>query len=361
METTTETLPALMPAREHDLSTAVQAMQDVKFKIPGDIVNRATSTLPDDQRSAIRWLHAYGAENNLTLAELGHIVRYDASTLHRVFHGKYEGNLANVCKEITEGLRLAEARNKGKKLEFITTALARRIWKYCDACLEFQRIGYIFGESQIGKTVALLKYQQDHNHGSTIYVRMTAGGATTNFLAVLARALRISPQQREKDLIRRIIEAFDDRMLLIVDEVHQCCLRSSILIGGRTIEFIRELFDLTGCGVVLIGTPVFEEEMESGRFAKLLQQIKRRRLPKLKLPSTPSADDLNIFAKAYGLTPAEGEFADLQKEVLRDEALGMWLTILRMAAKLAAKQKKSLAWPHVRAAYNFLRTYESNS
>lgn len=340
-------------------SQAIIAMNERRFKIPGDVVNRATADLPDDQRSAIRWLHAHASENDLSLDAIAKLIRYDASTIHRVFHGKYEGALDRVCKEIEDCKRLIEERAKGKRLDFVETALARKIWKYCDACLEFQRVGFVLGESQIGKTSALLKYQETHNHGSTIYARMPAGGALTNFLAVLAKALRISPQQREKELIRRIIESFDDRMLLIVDEVHQTALRSSVLIGGRTVEFLREIYDLSGCGLVLCGTRVFEEEMESGKFSKLLLQMKRRRLPKLMLPSTPSSDDLDAFAKAYGLPPAEGEFAELQQCVVRDEALGMWLTILRMAAKLASKQKKPIAWSHVRAAHNFLRTYES--
>jgi DNA transposition AAA+ family ATPase len=332
------------------------------LKIPGDTVNRATADLPDDQRSLIRRLHAHGLEHGLGLKELGEFVRYDSSTLWRIFNGKYEGgNIAKVCDEIAAAFKLWDTRAQGKKMPFIETSLSRKLWSYYDACLEFQRIGFVIGSSQIGKTVNSLKYQAEHNHGSTIYVRMPTGGSMTMFLSTLARALRIPTQQKEKELIHRIISSFDDRMMLLVDEAHQCCLRRSITIGGRTIEFIRELFDASGCAVVFLGTDVFKDEMETGHLSGLLTQIKRRRMPLLHLPDAPTKADLNTFAKAYGLAPADGPALTLQTDMIRDEALGMWLTLLRMASKHAAKRQEPMAWKHVLAAAAFLKTMESSN
>lgn len=330
-----------------------------RFKIPGDVVNRATADLPDDQRSSIRWLHAHAADNDLNLAEVGKLIRYDESTMHRVFNGKYEGNMANICREITAFKELYEERAKGRKLDFTETRLTRRIWKLCAAALEYQRICYIFGETQTGKTTALIHYRNSHNHGETIYVRMPTGGHMVHFLEAMAVALRMSPQQREKELRRRIIEAIDDRMLLIVDEAHQCL--SGTGESGRALrplEFIREIHDLTGCGVVICGTNVFRDEMDRGKHAGILKQCKRRRLIALQLSPTPTNEDLATFAAAYGLKPAEGEYLKLQTEVIREEALGMWLTLLRMGAKLAVKQNKTMTWDHVVRAHEGLRALE---
>jgi DNA transposition AAA+ family ATPase len=333
---------------------------DRRFKIPGDTVNKATADLDDRHRSAVRWLHAHASEQDLSLEEVGKLVRYDGSTMHRLFHGKYEGSLDNVCKEIEQFRALHEERARGRKLPFIETNLAKKIWKYCDACLEFQRIGFIIGDSQIGKTTALAKYQQDHNHGQTIYVRMPAGGVRGIFLVTLATALRINPRAPEKDMIRRIMECFDDRMLLVIDEVHQTVIRENSMLGVRTIELIREIYDNTGCGVVLCGTHVFDREMEVGRFQQVFLQLKRRRLAKLTLPASPSVADLNTFSRAYGLAPAEGDALKLQTEMIREEALGMWLCLLRMGAKIASKRGKPMAWGHVLAAHEGLKSLEGN-
>lgn len=340
---------------------SLEAARERKFRVPGDVVNKATADLPDEQRSAIRWLHAHAAERDLTLAELAGVIRYDESTLHRVFNGKYEGSLANVVKEVEDFRRLWEERSKGRKLGFIETSLARKTWKVCGAALEYQRIGFIFGDTQIGKTVALLKYRDDHNHGSTIYVSVPTGGSCSLFLAALAKALRISSQQKDKELIRRIMEAFDDRMLLIVDEAHQCLYSKGEARGARTIEFIRELFDARKCGVVICGTNVFRDEMETGRFASILKQVKRRRLVALQLPSTPTTEDLSTFAKAYSLAPATGEALNLQTEVIRDEGLGFWLTLLRMAAKVASEKRAAMSWSAVIRAHAGLKELEGGA
>ncbi|MCX8156177.1 MAG: ATP-binding protein [Verrucomicrobiae bacterium] len=346
------------PTNQPPESTPLTMMHTRRFRVPGDIVNRSTSDLPDEQRSLIRWLHAHAAENDLSIDDLAKLVRYDASTLHRVFHGKYDGNLSRVCDEIKAFKALHEERNKGRRLGFIETALARKIWRVCDAALEFQRIAVIIGDSQTGKTAALERYREDHNHGSTIYVRCPTSGTLRLFLDEMARAMRISPNLVKHDLMERLLRSFDDRMLLIVDEIHQCCYgRADSAL--RTIEFIREIHDRTKCGVVLCGTSVFDEEMESGRFSRILAQTKRRRLCKLMLPNSPSAEDLNAFAAAYGLPPATGQHAKLQADIIRTEALGMWLCILRMAAKIAAKRKEKMNWDHVSAAHAGLRSLET--
>lgn len=332
-----------------------------RYKISGDLVNQATADLPDDQRGAVRWLHAYAAEHDRSIDDLARDIRYDASTVHRVLNGKYEGNLENVCKEILAFKALYEQRSIGRKLQRIETALTKRIWKVCDAALQYQRIAFIIGETQVGKTEALTWYRDSHNHGSTIYVTVPTGGTLGAFLVNFATALRINPQAREKELRRRIMAAVDDRMLVIVDEVHRVIRASGNSTRSlETIEFLRELFDDTHCGMVLCATNVFRAAMdEQSGMSEILKQTKRRRLCTLQLPDRPTVEDLNTFAEAYGLAPAREEALQLQTEVVRDEALGMWLTLLRMAAKVANQRQKKMTWDHVIAAHAGLRSLEA--
>lgn len=351
---TTATAVSTEPTDES--TPGVAAMQARRFRIPGDEVNRATADLPDEQRSAIRWFHAHAAENDLSLNDLGQLVRLSGTTMSLVFRGKYEAKLDGVVSAILDYKRLLEKRQTGRKLAFIPNALTQRIWAACEAALEFQRMVCIWGDSQIGKSVALLAYRDAHNHGQTIYVRMPTPCSMTHFLAELAEALRISPQQKEKELRRRILSAFDDRMLLIVDECHQAMFNRRR--GNHPLEFIRELHDRRGCGVVLCGTNVFRDEMERGYLADIMRQTKRRRLCALQLPDRPTRGDLNTFAQAYGLPPATGEARKLEYDMIQEEALGMWLTLLRMGAKIANQRGQKFDWPHVLAAHAGLRELE---
>jgi len=352
----------LLPAAKITAEPQAKAVVVRNFRIPGDVVNRATADLPDDQRSAIRWLHHYAIEHDLSLADLGRKLRYDSTTLHRVFHGRYEGNLSNVCREITDFRRLEEERNNVRPLTFIATALSKRIWQVCDASLEFQRIAFIFGDTQIGKTAALKEYARRRNHGSIIYVEMPTGGYISHFTAVLAGALRIGTNDREREIRRRIISAFDDRMMLIVDEVHRTIRQSGRSAAGlQSIDFLRELFDAARCGMVLCATDVFRHAMDASdtAVAGVLKQTRRRRLCSLRLPDMPPRSDLNTFAGAYGLPPAKGSAAEIQRAVIRAEGLGMWLTLLRMARKLAAREKRKFGWSHVEQAYAGLQEMET--
>lgn len=340
-------------------SNAIAAMAAKGVKIPGDVVNRATAELPDNQRSAIRRLHAYYIEHDLSLAEISKLIGKSEAVAGLVFRGKYEASLDAVVKEIESFFELLDKRSQGRKLEFIKTTLTEQIWNVCDAAVEFQKIAFIFGDMQIGKTEALKAYQVTHNHGSTIYVRNPAGGMELNFLSELARKLRISDNLSVTKLRERIISAFDDRMLLIVDEAHQSIPESGQSSAKvRTIEFIREIFDQTACGVVICATNVFRDAMDAGPVEKILRQTKRRRLCALQLPNTPRQIDLNAFAASYGLEPSSGVARTLEKEMVEEEALGMWLTLLRMGAKLAAQRKQKMTWNHVLNAHAGLKKLE---
>ena len=334
--------------------------QTMTNRIPGDIVNRATAELPDNQRSAIRRLHAYYVEQNLTLAETGRLINYSDAVCTLLFRGKYDGSLDNIVSAIGKFFELHDERSQSRKLAFIKTDLTERIWRVCGSALEFQKIAFIFGDQQIGKTEALKAYRDAHNHGSTIYVRMPTGGAMCNFVIEMARALRIGEHYSITRLREKLKGAFDDRMLLIVDEAHAC-----IKEHGRsqrsveTIDFIREIFDERQCGVVICATNVFRDAMDTGNLYKILRQTKRRRLCSLQLPATPSQNDLNTFAAAYGLGPSKDEARTLEKRLVEDEALGMWLTLLRMGAKIAAKRKEKMNWNHVILAHAGLLELES--
>lgn len=342
-------------------SNAIAAMATAHVRIPGDVVNKATAELVDNQRGAIRRWHAHYIEHDLTLEEAGRLIGLSGAVASLVFRGRYEARLDNVVKEIESFFDLHDKRAQGRKLTFIETDLTRKIWRVCDAAVEFQRIAFIFGDQQIGKTEALTAYRDSHNHGSTIYVRMPTGGGLLDFLTGLARKLRISENLSTTKLRERILAAFDDRMLLIVDEAHQCIPEGyTSSRSTRAIEFVREVFDESKCGLVICATNVFRDAMVSGAVHKILRQTKRRRLCALQLPNSPPQADLNAFAAAYELPPSEGAARALEKQMVEEEALGMWLTLLRMGAKVAAQRKQPLAWSHVLSAHAGLRKLEGN-
>jgi hypothetical protein len=343
----------LPPVDLNSSGDATASRRGVMTRIPGDVVNRATQNLTDHERSAIRRLHRHYVENDLNIREIAGLIRVSETTVSQIFNGKYNAKLDGVVKEIESFFRLVDSRAQGRKLPFTETDLTRQIFNVCDKAREFQKVAFIFSDAQIGKSSALEEYQRRNNHGSTLYTYIPAGGSFASFLLTFCKPLGIAVNTGHAIMRHRIKESFDDRMLLIVDEAHQALpeVNGSRRVGGLLcIEFIRELFNDKKCGIVLCATNAFRDEMRNGDLKKLLAQTRRRRLCALQLPNTPEQDDLDKFAAAYGLAPSAGADRALEKRIIADEALGMWLTLLRMAAKISAEYNQTMTWKHVHLA-----------
>ena len=340
------------------VSNAVAAMHR-KFNIPGDTVFKSTADLPDNQRNAIRGMHALATENDWSISEQAKLLDLSEAAISLVYRGKYEAKLDNIVKKFDDYLRLESRRRDSRRLPFIETNLSQRIFKVCDTAREFQKVGFIFGDMQIGKSAALKEYQRQNNHGSTIYIELPTGGCLMNFICKLAETLKIGSTTRMVDLRRRILESFDDRMLLVVDEAHRAIPGEGVSRRALdTIDFIREIFNERECGVVLCATNVFRDAMEEGAVKLILKQMRRRRLCSMQLPNKPTRDDLITFAKAYDLPASSGQAREIEDRMIDEEGLGMWLTLLRMASKCAAERKQKMEWNHVILADAGLKALE---
>lgn len=330
-------------------------------RIPGTKVVQTTEALPADQRNALLWLHAYYWDNELGLNETARKIGYDGSTLSKVFHGKYEGNYTDVTDAIVKFRALLSDRASINKAPFIKTELFDLIEESCNAVRTYQKMGFIYGESQVGKTECLKKYSEmeEYNHGRTVYVEMPVGGTMTNFCAAVAEKIRISAKQRTGELPLMIQNRFKDDMVLIVDEASRACARyGNSDRGSKTLDFIRSIYDTSHCGVILCGTNIFRDQMADQAMEKFLRQMHRRVLFRRQLPDRPSRPDLNAFAGHYGLPAATGDAYLLQKETVTRHGLGVWLTTLTAAARNATKRSQKMTWEHVIKAHAFLKRLE---
>jgi len=350
----TTTPPSETPAAVEGLDGEKPGMRIPQYK-----VMKSTETLDADSARAVLWLHAYYYDNALGLAAVGAAIGYDGSTVSRVFHGNYAGDMGAIVKAILRFRTLQEERASVKRAPFVTTALYREIEECCQAALTYQKIVLIFGESQMGKTTCLRHYAETHNHGETVMVEMPVGGSLSHFMEVLAPKLRMN-RQREGALAVNLLRSLGPNNLLIVDEVSRAMQARSY--GGKalkTLDFIRALHDSTGCGVVLCGTNVFRDQMQDRSVEKFLNQLNRRCVLRRQLPDQPSRADLNAFAKHYGLDPAFDEARKLQTQVIAEHGLGVWLTTLTSASRKASKEGKPMTWQHVLKAHAFFRSMEN--
>ncbi len=360
-----------------------------RFHIPGDKINLETASLPEDQRDAIRWAAMYCRAKNLHVSEFAALLKkpngepYSKdSVVHMFTGGRDESALVPMVAAIQRIRRLEDARAEQTRAPFVETRLAKRIHQVCRRAHDRQALVFIFGESQIGKSVAL-EHEAASDPVNIKYVRMPTGGGLCAFLRELARSLGIPNGNSIEDLKARIINTVDQFMLILVDECEECLndKRDSSK-GVTTLNFIREIYDRKKCGVVIAGAPDLKRGLYTGRHAEAMRRLVRRSMIPLQLPAQPSAADLATFARHFGLPEipdavAEIKFTaqnlqgddypvslkinptELQAKIIRTDGLGRWVKILIEASDLAKEKRKPISWGFVIRAWHWLSTMES--
>jgi DNA transposition AAA+ family ATPase len=331
-----------------------------RISIPGDQVQQALTRLveqgelDDVARGDIWWLFSYAMDNGWNLDDVGKAIDKDATTAYRLFLGRYGARYDNLVDAVARYRKLAVARGQRKSLGFVETTTWAKIDKVCRHALVGQLPAFIFGSSQIGKTTCLMEYARRNNHGQTRYIRMPASPGLHDALGAVARACYVTSRLSGRDLRERIIGAVNDRMLLLVDEMHQPLISGRGQTAVHIIEWLRELYDRTSCGIVFCGTRVFRDELERGKFALIMDQFRRRGIIQLVLPDVAPAADVVKIAKAFGLAAPEGVAAEIVRDMLKRSGLGQYVKFLQSASNLAANQKMPMSWDHFVTAYDLV-------
>lgn len=328
--------------------------------ISGDTVKQALADqvrrqeLPSDHEALVWWFYGHCRTEGWDLKEAAAQIGKDSTTLYRVWTGKYGASLDNICQDIARYRRLAEERATRVKLDFVETSIWKVCDKVCNAALVTQTVAFIWGDSQIGKTTALEEYARRNNHGQTKLVRMPASAGVQLFMKELAKACYVSPESCFEKLRERVLNAIDDKTLIIVDELHQAFTSYQSGSAIKVMEVIREIYDRTHCGMVLVGTNVLRDNLTTGRLAAILEQLRRRGTIKVQLPAHPPKVDLDRIAKKFGLPPADGIALEVVKDMIHTSGLGMYIKFLSSAGMLANREGRKLTWDHFVQAHDII-------
>lgn len=298
-----------------------------------------------EEADLILWLYSFAQEKNLTYRGVAGLLGKSTSVAYRVIHCDYPASYEAIIEEIRKVKRHVAEEAKKKSIGFVETATAKKIFEGCDAALYDHMPVFIYGVSQSGKTFALKEYQLTHNHGTTKYLRVGARWTKARFVMELAIACRCySSRATTAQLEHRICGALNDRNLLIIDEFHEALFTTSQTNSLEIVEFIREVYDRTGCGIVMASTPMGAKEFEEGRNQVAFEQLRRRGIVKLVIPEVPKVADINTFAKSFDLPAPKGEILRDIKLVLKSHGLGKFVKFLQKAYSMAKNEKRQLSW-----------------
>jgi DNA transposition AAA+ family ATPase len=336
-----------------------------RISIPGDAVKTAlgrlvqTGRLDADGETLVWWFYCHARESHWRLADAAEAIGKDKTTVHRLFNGSYGASYDNLLEAILRYRKIALERGKRRNIGFVETSTYARVSAVCRSALYDSMPAFIYGASQIGKSKSLEEYARRNNHGQTKYIRMPAPTSFPFFLKMVAEACFISTRLNADATRRRIMDAIDDRTLVIVDELHECFITASDLTARKVVEFLREIYDRTGCGMVICGTKVIQDEFERGRQKMVFDQFRRRGMLELVLPDTPPKSDIVKIAAAFDLPAPDAKVFDTIKLMLQESGIGKYFKFLQYAHGISVNRKEKMSWNHFCQAYDGVKSLSS--
>ena len=297
-------------------------------------------------KALIMWFAADCRARNMSQEDMAKQIGYTGATVSRLLNGRYEGNYGQVCNAIRRYKHLSDERGRMIRPDFVETSVWQQVRDTCDLALINQMPAMILGVPQIGKSFSLLEYQRRSEY-TVRYVRMPAAPGFRGTLECVADACLVTTHCTSDQLRRRVAKSLDSRTLLIIDELHQLAISAGKNSAMKIMEWIRELHDTSGCGLVVCGTHALEQDLIQGELKGWLEQFVERCIRRLVLPQKMPDADIELVAKSFGLQPPEGEAAEL----IRKMRINRYVKLLALAGNLARKRQQSVCWDHFTQAY----------
>lgn len=231
-------------------------------------------------------VETYMKETGISQAKLAPMMNLSGAVLSQYRRSVYDkGDVGDVERKIREFFQIKEEQaENAKKTEsfnavrgYVATSISESIYKMIRYCQLEKGIVVIDGDAGIGKTKAATKFLRD-NPATAIYISTTPSTSSVrSLLRMIARALKISENQRTEDLsisIRERLRSSDN--VLIIDEAQNLKFMALEEIRGWVDE--DPITGKPGIGIALIGNDEVYNKMLGRQEAIFSQQFNRTKL-----------------------------------------------------------------------------------
>jgi DNA transposition AAA+ family ATPase len=324
----------------------------------GDFESVLAAKYDDKTADVLRFWFFKSRELGWNLARLAKITGVSTTTLYRLFRGEYSADAGKSAERLIQARETYE--DSAENPDFIETSLAKRLFLIFDKTRALKNVSIVWGKMGIGKTSCITEYAR-RNTGRTAVVRFPAGATFAHFVHEIGRAVGVARDQATPQLRERINHILGmGQRLLIVDELHQAFLTTRTDTAVRCCEFLREVSDVSQCGLVLVGTELLEESIFRGPHKDSLRQLVDRGTMQVSLPPLATQKDLRLFMAAYGLdlpdATAEPIALAIIQDLIKSAGLRKITLHLRDGAAFAAKQGEPYTWHHFTAAFSAIQS-----
>lgn len=239
-------------------------------------------------------LQHYMQANGMTQTQVANAIGKSTAVVNQYLKGTYKGAVADVDLAVERLIGRAKDKVVERRFnnEFVSTYAAER-------CLDAVHIAHVEGEISVvtgaaglGKTKALKRYVA--LNPETLFVEVEPSCSPKILLKTLCQQLGLNDTGLNHELFMRITSKLSNGRLIIVDEAE--------LLSTKSLEYIRRIHDLTGCGVVLAGMPRLIVNLK-GKYGELAQLYSRVGIA-CDLGNALSEEDVALLAEK-GLGTAE--------------------------------------------------------
>ncbi|MGE5606544.1 MAG: AAA family ATPase [Bacteroidota bacterium] len=185
------------------------------------------------------------------------------ATLSGFIRGSYAGDMHEVAGKIINYLNRHEARQTvPEEPQFVETSIAKEVFTVTEFAHNHNKIGLIYGDAGVGKTLALTTYAAAHP--DVIFVR-----ARVNLKSARAILNEIADKLGKVNVIEALTGT---GRLLIIDEAQR--------LTYSALEALRDIHDECGIGIVFSGNKDIYDRMRGKKgalFAQLFSRVGIRR------------------------------------------------------------------------------------
>ncbi len=266
-----------------------------------NVFTAAIKRYRESEQELLEWLWGY-TFNQLkgSKSELCRSMNLDFELIQNVFIGKYDGDMEAFCDIIRTLKKKAE-----KQIPLVHNVVTRRIMEVLDYARDYCAMVFITGTTGRGKTMTLQTWAINNNHGRSRYVRIPSGCTRRVLVTSLCHSCGIgATNKKTSDMEERLRKAFTPRNVIIIDEAGHLLPKNG---SGSTaaIEFLRDLYDSCGCGLALVFTDVYLDEMRHGKLSAYFEQFIGRQEFEVRIPEKVRRDEVISAVKAFNPTPSK--------------------------------------------------------
>lgn len=179
-----------------------------------------------------------------------------ATSINLWLNDNYNGNNDKIADTINNFIQREKERNFKSFIPYVETSIVKYIHEVARLCHTSGEIGVCYGESGLGKTVAVKEYAKQYS--DAILIETDPGYNPKSLLCEMHKRLGLSAKGTAYSLMDEVIRKLSNSgRLLIVDEAEN--------LPYKGLEVLRRIYDKTGVGMLLVGMPALVENLRGSQ------------------------------------------------------------------------------------------------